>query len=72
VRILDEHVLVEDALRRQIQSLYNERLLTTNEYIRLNLSIRELTDATKQKYAHRLKKGKSDLSKIRTATSAKG
>ena len=56
MRILDEHVLVEDALRRQIQSLYNERLLTTNEYIRLNLSIRELTDATKQKYAHRLRK----------------
>ena len=56
MRILDEHVLVEDALRKQIQSLYNERLLTTNEYIRLNLSIRELTDATKQKYAHRLRK----------------
>jgi hypothetical protein len=56
VRTLDEHVLVEDALRKQIQSLYNERLLTTHEYIRLNLSIRELTDATKQKYAHRLRK----------------
>ena len=56
MRTLDEHVLVEDALRKQIQSLYNERLLTTHEYIRLNLSIRELTDATKQKYAHRLRK----------------
>lgn len=54
---LDEHVLVEDALLRQIQSLYNERLLTTNEYVRLNLWIRELTDVTKQKYAHRLRKG---------------
>ena len=53
---LEEHVLVEDALRKQIQSLYNERLLTTNEYVRFNLWIRELTDATKQKYAHRLKK----------------
>ena len=56
MRILDEHVLVEDALRKQIQSLYNERLLTTNEYIRFTLWIRELTNATKQKYAHRLRK----------------
>ena len=57
MRILDEHVLVEDALRRQIQSLYYERLLTTNEYVRFNLWIRELLDVTEQKYAHRLRKG---------------
>ena len=56
MRTLDEHVLVEDALRKQIQSLYNERLLTTNEYIRFTLWIRELTNATKQKHAHRLRK----------------
>jgi hypothetical protein len=57
VPTLEGHVLVEDALRKQIQSLYNERLLTTNEYLRFNLWIRELADATKQKYAGRLKKG---------------